>query len=129
MGSSIWKTDPRTGVNNRRNSFIAFGVAILMIVGIAAWDYSQTYARSYSGELVEKERKFRWWRGNENWHGPEYRRYNHYWIVETDDGRQVRGRASRFRYNDAEIGDEIIKERGERFPRVVDDGAPSTLFW
>lgn len=131
MNDTIWRTSPQGGhfQGKTRKTIMVAVVVLVMVVGMVGYEYLTTYSMVYSGEIVDKERSYRWWRGSENMGGMRHKRYNHYIIVETDSGEQVRGKVSHFLYNRAEIGDRVIKEKWARWPYLADEERAEDLLW
>ncbi|MCC5876357.1 MAG: hypothetical protein JJU11_09095 [Candidatus Sumerlaeia bacterium] len=98
---------------------IAFVVLGLLWVG---GYFFVAYTSEYEGTIVELDRSLRWDRIFDETR-PDRVRYRHYAVIEEPDGNQRRVRITYYTHARAEIGDPLLKVRGERFGRLMSQEA------
>jgi hypothetical protein len=103
-------------------------VVVLVVGGFAGYEFGIKAARekaaSWEGEIVEKERDRKWWRGFKSIGEADYHYYTHYWVVRTDDGDTLDVDLPYHSWDRGAVGARAVKVKGERWPRPADAADP-----
>lgn len=105
----------------------AFRVLIIvgvLFVSVAVFLGMREYrrAQTFEGVVVEKDRSLKWRYWSDTTRS-DRTRYRHFLVLETDDGELIRTRVRWRTHLNAEIGDPVVKRRGETWPQLMSDEA------
>jgi hypothetical protein len=101
-----------------RRKAVSVLAAILVVAGFLVWEFgvkaSQAKKQVWQGTVAARERKRDWLSGFRKPNRPTYRYYDYYLSINCADGRRIRVEVPHTLYNEAEVGDPILKVRGRR---------------
>lgn len=99
------------------------GVLVLVaIVGFAIWEFGikapAQRAEQYTGTISETYRSRDWMRGFRSPSEPEYRYYDYYWTIRTDNGEEITVEVPHSTWSNGEAGKAVVKAQGNRYPQL-----------
>jgi hypothetical protein len=97
-------------------------IVLVVIVGFGVWEFGikapEQRAEQYTGTISETYRSRDWLRGLRSPSEPEYRYYDYYWTIQTDDGDEITVEVPNTTWSNGEAGKAVVKVEGNRYPQL-----------